>query len=55
MYVKHQCSQLHLKKTIPDLKVQAEPTTVMVGDINIPLSPTDRSFRPKKRTKKPQN
>jgi hypothetical protein len=30
-----------------DLKAQIDPNTVIVGDLNTPLSPTDRSSRQK--------
>jgi hypothetical protein len=41
------------KHTLKDLKPHTDPNTVVVGDINIPVSTTDRSSRQKK--KKTQN
>jgi hypothetical protein len=36
-----------IKHPLLDLKTETDPNTVVVGDFNTPLSPTDRSFRQK--------
>jgi hypothetical protein len=36
-----------IKQTVLDIKSQINANTVIVGAFNIPLSPIDRSFRPK--------
>jgi hypothetical protein len=37
-----------IKQTLLDTKAQLDPNTIVVGDINTPLSSIDRSSRPKK-------
>jgi exonuclease III len=36
-----------IKHTLKDLKAHKDSNTVIVGDFNTPLSPTDRSFKQK--------
>jgi exonuclease III len=41
-----------IKHTLKDLKTYINSNTVIVGDLNTPLSPIDRSFKQKKSIKK---
>jgi hypothetical protein len=46
-----ECQQIQFHKTnTSEYKAQIEPNTITVGNFNIPLSPTDRSSRPKKKS-----
>jgi exonuclease III len=41
-----------IKHTLKDLKSRTDPKTVVVGDLNTPLSTTERSYRQKKKINK---
>jgi exonuclease III len=43
-----------IKHTLKDLKAHIDSNTVVVGEFNIPLSPTDRSSREKNQQRNPR-
>jgi exonuclease III len=42
------CAPKFIKHTLLDLKAQLDPNTVVVGEFNTPLPPTDRGHQDKK-------
>jgi exonuclease III len=47
MYMEHGCPQVH-KQNLLSLKEKRGPDTIIVGDLNTPLSSTSRTSRQKK-------
>jgi hypothetical protein len=47
LYVPNVSAVNFIKHTLKDLKSHVDPNTGVVRDFNTPLSPTDRSSRPK--------
>jgi exonuclease III len=46
-YTPNAGTPIYIIKTLMDLQAQIDPNTVIVGNLNIPLSPIDRLSRPK--------
>jgi hypothetical protein len=51
LYAPNVSAHNFIKHTLKDLKVHTDSNTVVVGDFNIPLSPTDRSLKMNHRAK----